>query len=70
MDATSAALSELGFTAIRRGKTAVGGTYGDYVAQVTCITTKGVIFVVVAGPDGVTVNDHLNSITQKIQQSR
>jgi hypothetical protein len=69
MDATSSALKELGFTH-DRFTTAVGGNYGDYATQVICATTKGVIIVIVSGPDGATVKDHLQSITQKIQNTR
>ena len=70
MDVTSAALRELGFTPTAQLEKAVGGIYGDYMAQVICATAKGVIVVVVAGPDGITAAEHMNSITQKIQKSR
>jgi len=69
-DTTSAALSALGFTNIQRTAVGVGGHYGDYAASVTCATAKGVIAVNVAGPDVDTSRDHVQSITQKIQNTR
>ena len=70
MDSTSAVMKELSFTNITRHPTAVGAIYGDYNALVTCLTAKGVIFVTVSGPDASTAQTHVQSISQKIQNTR
>src|SRR5262249_50199800 len=69
MDTTSAALKELGFTNSHT-TTAVWGSYGDYSAQVICATSKGLIIVLVSGPDSGAATDHVQSIAQKIQNTR
>jgi hypothetical protein len=36
----------------------VGGTIGDYRFTIACVTAKGVVFFIVAGPESATAKNH------------
>jgi hypothetical protein len=67
MDRTSRVLQELGFANVQRLQTAMAFTYGDYGGDVYCITDKGIIMVVVAGPDSRIGVNHMNAITERMK---
>lgn len=60
-------LQAYGAENVQRLNTAISGTYGDFSVMVFCITTKGLILVMVVGPDLTTGANHLNSVVQKMQ---
>ncbi len=67
MQRGESALQAYGAENVQRLNTAISGTYGDFTVMVVCITTKGLILVMVAGPDATTGANHLNSVVQKMQ---
>lgn len=67
MQRAAAAMRDAGFMNIQTLATAVGGTYGDFNGQITCITPKGLVVVIVAGPDNKTALDHMTKLSQKMQ---
>src|SRR6202795_1732511 len=66
MDRTSRVLRELGFENWQKIQTAIAFTYGDYGGDVYCITDKGIIMVVVAGPDSRSGVHHTTATTERL----
>jgi hypothetical protein len=70
MDVVQGSLTSLKFTDIARTTTAVNGHFGDYSVQVICATAKGMMILIVSGPDGKTAINHAQAIQQKITAAR
>jgi hypothetical protein len=70
MEHTERVLGELNFTQVTRATTAFFGYYGDYSAQVICLTAKSTTIVIVAGPDSKTAGQHLQDISQKLNAAK
>ena len=66
----SAALTEAGFTNLHNASPFILASRGDYSAAFFCGTHKGLISLVVAGPDGAMDDAFVASISQKFPGQR
>jgi hypothetical protein len=66
----SAALTDAGFTNLQNKSPFIGASHGDYTALFFCGTHKGLITLVVAGPDSATNEAFVASISAKFPGKR